>query len=400
MRGRTTLSVQLRVAMAMAVAVVVSAGPASAQGIALFPGDPGWILTENSEVVRVDGRDVIGIRAGRALRPDIPFADGTVEFEMRTRRVRSFVGITFRGRGAEPHEDIYLRPHKSGLPDAIQYTPRFAGQGQWQLYHGPYATGVVHFTPGEWQRVRLVVKGDRAAVFVGDAPQPQLVVDELRSDGREGTLGFWAAQPGAAPTDPWALLLSDIVVRPGEVEWDFSPVEPEPSPEGVIREWALSETFVRSGEDVLELLPEVVSGPWRVAATEPSGLLPIELHVRRPDQGTPAVLAGLELETDRARTVRLDLGFSDRATVFLNGRLVYSGRHDFSTNFPRRQGLITLDQAALHLPLDPGRNHVVVAVSESFGGWGLISRITDREGVEVRPGAAAGASARSERRSP
>lgn len=43
----------------------------------------------------------------------------------------------------------------------------------------------------------------------------------------------------------------------------------------------------------------------------------------------------------------LDLGFSDNAAVFLDGRLLYEGLLGFSHNFPRRQGLVTLDKASV-----------------------------------------------------
>ena len=82
--------------------------------------------------------------------------------------------------------------------------------------------------------------------------------------------------------------------------------------------------------------------------------------------------------------MRLDLGFSDDASVFLNDRLLYAGHQEFSANFPRRQGLVTLDEATLYLPLERGRNTLLVAVSEVFGGWAVMGRIPEREGLTIR----------------
>ena len=62
-----------------------------------------------------------------------------------------------------------------------------------------------------------------------------------------------------------------------------------------------------------------------------------------------------------------------------------SARNGYSFNFPRRQGLITLDQASLYLQLNAGDNALVVAVTETFGGWGLIGRIDDRDGLGILP---------------
>lgn len=61
--------------------------------------------------------------------------------------------------------------------------------------------------------------------------------------------------------------------------------------------------------------------------------------------------------------------------MFLNGALIYSGVNSYSYNFPRRDGLITTDQATLHLPLRARANELIVAVSDSFGGCGLIGRL-------------------------
>jgi hypothetical protein len=84
--------------------------------------------------------------------------------------------------------------------------------------------------------------------------------------------------------------------------------------------------------------------------------------------------------------VPFQFGFSDDASVFLNGRLLYSGVNGYSSDAPRRDGVITPDQATVWLPLEAGRNELVVAVSDTFGGWGLIGRLPDRRGVTVMPG--------------
>ncbi len=46
---------------------------------------------------------------------------------------------------------------------------------------------------------------------------------------------------------------------------------------------------------------------------------------------------------------------------------------------------MTIDNDAVYLPLQRGENELVVAVAESFGGWGLIARFDDIEGIAVEP---------------
>lgn len=376
---------QSRTVLALALLLVGGAGGASGQVVALDPADGRWAFRGEAEVTREGGEEVLSLRSGSALRRDVRFSEGTIQFELLPTDRRTFLGLVFRVESGDVMEDVYFRLHKSLLPDAIQYSPDYGGHGQWQLYHGADATAAARYVPGEWQRVRIEVSGSAAAVFVGDAREPQLVVDRLRSGAREGGIGFWGNYPGASGDDPPTALLRNVIVRHGEVSYGFPTLEPEVSAPDVIRRWGVSTAFHREGERVLELPAGVIAGEWRTLAAEPSGLLPLERAVRRPADGVPAVLAGLRIRTDRARVVRLDLGFSDDLSAFLDGRLLYSGRNGFSPNFPRRQGLITLDQASLYLPLEAGESRLVLAVSEIYGGWGLMGRIEDRDGLDIAP---------------
>lgn len=355
-------------------------------------GDPAWRLSGDVVQDTLDGRPVLRMRTGTAARPDLDFSDGTIEFEMMGTDTRSFLGLVFRAGDERHGEDVYFRRHKSLLPDAVQYTPDYRGRGQWQLYHGPDATAGAHIPAGVWQRVRVEVRGGQAAVFLGSADgpppaEPVLLIPRLRTGRERGFIGLWANQPGAGADAPWTATLAGLSIAHGETRYRFTHVEPERPPTGAIPAWGVSQPFVRAGDDVLALPAVAMEGAWRAQGAEPSGLLPFDRHVVRPDDGVPAILAGLVLEADSARTVRLDLGFSDDASVFLNGRLLYSGRFWFSSNFPRRQGLITLEQASLYLPLAAGENELVVAVAESgsSGGWGISGRIADRRGLAVRP---------------
>ena len=363
--------------------ILASSGPAGAQAVPLDLAPGAWSLRGDANVGEAGGRDVLRLRIGAAERKNFTFSDGTIEFDMRPASRRAFVGVVFRSQPDGTGEDVYFRTHKSGLPDAIQYTPDYRGRGQWQLYHGSDASAEVRFQPDAWQHVRIEVRGGLAAVFVGDSAEPRLVA-RLRTDARSGGLGFWGNQPGAGEGDPWSAAIANIIVRPGVTRYGFKPLAAEAMPSGAIRQWGVSGSFTRDGDDVLALPTRVLQGPWRKVEVDSSGVVTFDQFVDRGD-GTPAVLAGLALTADRARTVRLRLGYSDDVSVFLNGQLIMSGRNAFSTNFPRRQGLLLPEQMSMYLPLRAGRNVLVVAVSEIFGGWGVLGRIEDRQGLTIAP---------------
>lgn len=366
----------------LAVLAAVAGAPACAQ--TSLPVDDGrWEVSGDAAPGRMDGQAVLNLRTAEVDRRGLTFSDGTVEFDMKVTSRRTFVGVKLRTTDGGTYEDIYVRPHKSGLPDAIQYDPTYRKSSGWQLYHGPGATAFAWYEPGRWEHVRVEVKGRQAAVFLGDDKDPALVVPHLRAGPLTGGLGFWALQPGATEDDPWTASLANIVVHPGVTSYAFAPPAPEEPAPGSIRRWQVSES--REGEAAdLDALPGGLSGgPWKVADAEASGLVNLDRELVRPDARSALAFARLRIRAARTRTVRLDLGYSDNATVFLDGRPVFTGRFSYSYNFPRRDGLITPDQATVHLALTPGDHEVVVAVSDVFGGWGLMGRILDRDGIRI-----------------
>ena len=89
------------------------------------------------------------------------------------------------------------------------------------------------------------------------------------------------------------------------------------------------------------------------------------------------MLAKTTVAADQAGVRRIELGYSDEISVFLNGQLLFVADDSYSPDEPRLQGLIGLHQAALYLPLRQGSNELVLAVTDRFGGWGLMMRVGD-----------------------
>jgi hypothetical protein len=347
---------------------------------------PGWELRGDAAVERFEGRDTLRVDNGWALRPGLALQDGTVDLDVRVSRRRSFVYVVFRMDGERESEEMYLRPHKSSLPDAVQYAPVYQGQSAWQLYWGPGGTAAVAFEPGVWTHVRVIVSGRRAALFVGDMATPVLAVPRLGREPRAGGLGLRAFVPADTPGTEPAARFADVVVRPGAADLSavtFPPVAEEPR---AVRAWAVSEALPPSGGDDA---PPAVSS-WRTADALPGGLVELNRLVAPPPGPPPAPPARLVaraaarviVRSAAAGTRPFDLGFSDAATVFLNGQPLYHGEagYDFAG---RRDGLIRYDQARLYLPLVAGENELVVVVTDGFGGMGLMGRFPDASGLTV-----------------
>ena len=368
---------------AVFLALIPAIGTAPDQQISF--SDEGWQISgQGGTVEEYLGYESLRLRSGRAIRRDVRFQDGTIEFDLAVTPFRSFVYLQFRMQSDTEYEEFYFRPHKTRQPDAIQYTPVFKGSSNWQLYHGQGFTAAAEFPPYRWIPVRVVLSGRRAAVFVGNLTEPQLVVPRLARHPGAGYVALRGFLPQGQPGGVYSASYANLTLRPGEVPYDFSkvPLEEE-RPEGVVAEWRLSETF-DPGPGPIREIPSAQSGQWVTVPSQPSGLVVIDRHLARP-QGVrrAAVLARLHIRSEEAATRQFKMGYSDEVSVFLNGRLLFSGNDGYSFNLPRRQGLIGLDQGTLYLPLQAGDNELVLAITDGFGGWGVMGQIEDRAGLEV-----------------
>jgi hypothetical protein len=350
-----------------------------------YPADAeGWTgIGPEARVVRIDGRAAFSMHSGRVFRRDVKLLDGTIDVDVRLTRARSFVYVQFRMESDSDHEEFYLRPHKSDLPDALQYAPVFRGQSAWQLFHGPGGTAPVKFEAGQWTHLRIVLSGRRAALFVGDTTQPALVVSRLAREPRAGYLALRSFLPAgvAATEDP--AVFANLVVRPGVLAYDFSTRQESAPPAGLVLRWEIGDAFQTPAERAA--LPSgLAATAWRAVDAEPNGTLMLGRYLEAPAGARSwSAAVRLRLRSDRAQTVPLELGYSDAVTAFLNGLPLFSGDARYSYDNPRQEGVIGLWQATVYLPLRAGSNELVFVVSDAFGGWGLMGRLAPGSPVTI-----------------
>ena len=373
-----------------AVLLVLSTAPAVAQERRL-PFDQGWTLDgEKTAVVTADGRQALAVETGFAHRRDVSLMDGTIDFDVQLTSRRSFVYVYFRAVAGGDREEFYLRPHKSSLPDAVQYAPVWQGRSSWQLYHGPGATAAAGFVPGEWTHVRVVMQGRQAAIFVQDMTTPALFVPRLAREPQPGSISLGGFLPAGVPGDGPIARFSNVVVQPG-VSFDLAKAAaaasaPAPAVPGatVIAAWSVSAAFVPKDQAPRALPGGDATGAFTTLKADPGGLLELHRYVKIPQGARPwAAVARVNVRAERAGTYALELGFSDIATVFVNGTPTFRGDATYSFDRPRREGLIGFDQATVYLPLKAGDNDLAVLVSDVFGGWGLMGRFVSAPGLTV-----------------
>ncbi|MEP6570344.1 MAG: hypothetical protein ABJC10_11275, partial [Acidobacteriota bacterium] len=96
-----------------------------------------------------------------------------------------------------------------------------------------------------------------------------------------------------------------------------------------------------------------------------------------PQPGTKVVYARTTIDSDREVVKRLDIGYSDEVSVFLNGKILFRGRSAQNFRDPAFLGIVNPENDAVYLPLKKGSNELLLAVSELGGGWGFVCRLAE-----------------------
>ena len=144
---------------------------------------------------------------GVAYLQGIEFTNGTIEFDVKGKDVQqqSFVGVAFHGVDGTTYDAIYFRPFNFRAEDparrsrAVQYIshPTYTWQKLRAEQPGKYEQAVNPVPdPNAWFHVRVVVGSPKVSVFVGDAKEPSLVVNQL-SDRKKGLVGLWVGNNSA-----------------------------------------------------------------------------------------------------------------------------------------------------------------------------------------------------------
>lgn len=360
-----------------ALATLAAAG--SRAGLA---GQAAWselLMTIEARDSRLEpylGRDALVLHNGTAWLDGVTFRDGVVEFDLAAPATLGFYGLAFRAQDEDDYEHIYLRPFLSGNPDATQYTPVFNGLSGWQIYAGPGYAGAVTIAADRWVHVRIAVRGQRAEVSVDGQT---IVFPRLERLVAEGGLGLTAS--GAPGRFANLLVRADTAPAmeggPGAAE--------DTVPTGTVRRWRVSTPFPETRLELPRRLDPAGWDDleWSALDAGVRGIANLaRLRPHSPERNT--VFAAVTLTVDSARSLGARFGFSDRVVVYLNGQPLYRGADGWRSRDYRFLGTVGLFDELI-LPLRAGENELVLAVSESFGGWGVTLALPDATGVTVSP---------------
>jgi len=327
-----------------------------------------WELNPGSRIEEFLGRQAL---TGGAVLNDVEFENGVIEVDLACKPGRIFPGIIFHQVDDSNYEEFYIRPHKSGEPDALQYTPVFNGLSAWQLYYGAGFTGTWTFPTNQWIHIKIEIKGTQARVYIGNAKNPALVINELKHGSVKGRIGLKVTGPVGFT------YFSDFKYRDDE-SLQFDPPQTIETPYGMITEWELSQGIKYNMID-LKTYPsqqQMNEFEWKKIKSEPNGVVNVSRYLPKGPVVPDCALARTTIQSDKDKSIPLQFGYSDIVGVFLNGQTLFYGRNLFRLRDPFFQGYVGLFDT-VYLPLKKGKNELLLILAESMGGWGFMARVGD-----------------------
>lgn len=204
-----TAAYQTILCLLLVAGVAYGQGKPDAPDVTKIAEGKGWKLVNREATVVEDG----GKRAirfnekagqGVAWLEGSDLTDGIIEIDIKGKNElqRSFVGVAFRGVDEKTHDVVYFRPFNFKSEDpvrrihAVQYVshPTWTWQKLRTERNGIFEKAVNPVPdPDGWFHARIVVSNKKVSVYVNDAKEPSLVVDEL-SDRRRGWVGLWVGE--------------------------------------------------------------------------------------------------------------------------------------------------------------------------------------------------------------
>ena len=135
------------------------------------------------------------------------FKDGTIEVDVAGKptegasaTARGFIGIAFRVQPRhEKYECFYIRPTNGRAEDQLrrnhstQYIsyPDYPWNKLRDQNPGVYES-YVDLESGAWTKLKIVVAGTKAKLYVNGAEQPTLIVNDLKLGEGHGAIALWS----------------------------------------------------------------------------------------------------------------------------------------------------------------------------------------------------------------
>ena len=338
-----------------------------------------WEVQSNGHVFEnFEGKPSLYLFQGVAnLKSPVDFKTGIIEYSIFVTERRGFPGVHFRVGDNNDYEEFYIRPHQSGNPDANQYTPVFNGISGWQLYYGKGNAQAINYNMNEWNHIKLVIAEKDAEVYINNMEIPLFYIPELKIAPRSGTIRL----SGGGPSPFHFADLKVTKIESPKLKSERIPL-PEIS-DMLIKSWAVSNSFPESNVASNFMLSDKEKSNlrWNTVTSESAGYANLARVAQRAN-GNNTVFAKVIITSETDQIKKMVYGFSDRARIYLNDQILAGGTDNFVSRDYRFLGTMGFFDA-VYLPLKKGKNELWIAVSENFGGWGVMAGFENKEGIKL-----------------
>jgi hypothetical protein len=245
------------------------------------------------------------------------------------------------------------------------------------LYFGPSYSFAYDYNFNGWTHIKLVVNNDKAQVFLDYSEKPNLSWT-LKHPVRRGEVligGSFAPMHYAN----FSIDTTKTTLK------EFKEIKRKPL-EGIIPAWQISNKFEEKLLENPKNIPTILKsriwlGKQKIEEGTATNISrKVVLYDNKPGN---TVFAKVEIHSTKKQLKYFDFGYSDRVVVVLNGKPIYRGTNKWRTRDYRYLGTVGLFDG-VYLNLKKGKNTLLLAVSEDFGGWLVTGRIKDNKGIELK----------------
>ena len=210
------MSIRLLISLLVATLSIFLAPGIHAQTVSLDAMDQLKLVNVKAEPVNFKGRKALRVSDAAAagigdegrlvILPKTEFQDGIIEVDLAGEPgpgagegARGFVGMAFRvSADASRFECFYLRPTNGRAEDQVrrnhsaQYisNPGFPWHLLRKEFPEKYET-YVDLVAGEWTKVKIEVRGEKARLYVNGVEQPTMLVNDLKQKQSKGAIALW-----------------------------------------------------------------------------------------------------------------------------------------------------------------------------------------------------------------
>nr|WP_282054111.1 family 16 glycoside hydrolase [Maribacter luteus] len=324
-----------------------------------------WNVPKDALFERFDNRNTLVLNSGRATIKNLKFTNGTISVDVYSNSVRSFAGISFRKQNSNL-EEVYMRMHKSNQVDAIQYTPIFNNESNWQLFREYQAQ--VSFKNTGWNTLRIEVNNKNADVFVNE--EKVMSIEHLRTNHSIGEIGLFALFSNKFSN--FKVTHKEEVENPEKR--NNNPINPN-----IITKWGITKARPYKEEELC--FNDFLKETYMTVKTEESGLLPISKYLKKSSSGNfeknieNYTIVTTTVHANKKETKLFSFDYSDKIIVYFNGKAIFQGNNAFRAKGVQYMGHMDINTNKIYLPLEKGVNKIHCVVIDKANGWGIMAKL-------------------------